>query len=99
LGIAVSLLALGALIATMTRFKPSLSMLIVGFFALFHGYAHGHEMPAAVSAVSFSAGFVLATVLLHAFGVAAGVLLQKQPRVVAFAGSAIAMCSIFFFLN
>lgn len=99
LGIAVSLLALGALIATMTRFKPSLSMLIVGFFALFHGYAHGHEMPAAVSAVSFSAGFVLATLLLHGLGIAAGIYLQKQRRVVAFAGSAIALCSIFFFLN
>jgi urease accessory protein len=99
LGIAASLLALGALIATATRFRPSLSMLIVGFFAFFHGYAHGHEMPAAVSAVSFSVGFVLATLLLHGLGIAAGICLQKQPRVIAFAGSAIALCSIFFFLN
>jgi urease accessory protein len=99
LGIAASLLALGALIATATRFKPSLSMLVVGFFALFHGYAHGHEMPAAVSAVSFSIGFVMATLLLHGMGLAAGLWLQKQERVIAFAGSAIAVCSIFFFLN
>jgi urease accessory protein len=99
LGIAASLLALGALIATATRFKLSLSMLVVGFFALFHGYSHGHEMPASVSAVSFSAGFVLATLLLHGLGLAAGFYLQKQQRVFAFAGSAIALCSIFFFLN
>lgn len=99
IGIAASLLALGGLIATAKKFKPSLSMLLVGFFALFHGYAHGHEMPAAVSAVSFSVGFVLATVLLHALGIAAGLLLQKQPRLVTFAGSAIAACSLFFFLN
>jgi urease accessory protein len=97
--IAVSLLALGALIATATRFQPSWSMLVVGFFAFFHGYAHGHEMPAAVSAVSFSVGFVLATLLLHGLGIAAGLYLQKQRRVVAFAGSAIALCSIFFFVN
>jgi len=99
LGIAASLLVLGGLIATTTRFKLSSSMLIVGFFALFHGYSHGHEMPAAVSAVSFSVGFVLATLLLHGLGIAAGLYLQKQQRVIAFAGSAIALCSIFFFLN
>ncbi len=99
LGIAASLLALGALIATATRFKPGMSMLVVGFFALFHGYSHGHEMPAAVSAVSFSVGFVLSTLLLHGLGMAAGLYLQKQRRVIAFAGSAIAFCSIFFFLN
>jgi urease accessory protein len=98
-GIAASLLALGALIATATRFKPSLSMLVVGFFALFHGYAHGHEMPAAVSAVSFSVGFALATLLLHGLGLAAGFALQKERRVITFAGSAIALCSIIFFLN
>lgn len=99
LGIAASLLALGGLIATATRFRPSLAMLIVGFFALFHGYAHGHEMPSEMSALSFSAGFVAATLLLHGAGIAAGFYLQKQRRVVAFAGSAIAVCSIFFFLN
>ena len=99
LGIAASLLVLGALIATMTRFKPAPSMIIVGFFALFHGFAHGHEMPAAVSAISFSAGFVLATLLLHGLGMAAGIALQKQRRAIAFAGSAIALCSVFFFLQ
>jgi len=99
LGVALSLLALGLLIATTTRFTPSLSMAVVGFFALFHGYAHGHEMPAAASALSFSAGFVLATLILHGLGLAAGLYFQKQPRAISFAGSAIAACSVFFLLN
>jgi hydrogenase/urease accessory protein HupE len=49
--------------------------------------------------VTFSIGFVLAILLLHGLGIAAGICLQKQRRVLAFAGSAIALCSIFFFLN
>ena len=97
LGIALSVLALGTLIATATRFRPSLSMLVVGCFALFHGYAHGHEMPAAMSALSFSTGFVLATLMLHGLGMAAGLALQNQRRAIACAGSVIAICSIFFF--
>jgi len=97
--IAISVLALGALVATMTRFTPSLSMTIVGLFALFHGYAHGHEMPAAASALPFSIGFVLATAVLHAAGLAAGLGFQKQPRVLRWAGAAIATSSICFFVS
>jgi len=97
LAIAISVLALGGLVATMTRFTPSLSMSLVGFFALFHGYAHGHEMPAAASAISFSVGFVLSTALLHGLGIAAGLGLQKQPRVLRWAGAAIAVSSVCFF--
>ena len=52
-GIAISVLVLGGLVASMTRFTPSLSMAVVAFFALFHGYAHGHEMPAAAGALPF----------------------------------------------
>jgi urease accessory protein len=97
LAIAISVLALGALVATMTRFTPSLSMAVVGLFALFHGYAHGHEMPAAAGALPFSVGFVLATALLHGLGIAAGLGLQKQPRVLRWAGAAIAASSVCFF--
>ncbi|HEY3863159.1 MAG TPA: HupE/UreJ family protein [Verrucomicrobiae bacterium] len=97
--IALSVLALGALVATTTRFTPSLSMVIVGVFALFHGYAHGHEMPAAASAIPFSLGFILATALLHGLGMAAGLGLQKEPRMLRWAGAAIAASSICFFLR
>jgi urease accessory protein len=99
LAIAISVLALGCLVATVTRFTPSLSMAIVGTFALFHGYAHGHEMPAAVGALPFSVGFVAATALLHGLGIAAGLSLQEQPRVLRWAGAAIAASSICFFLR
>ena len=99
LAIAISVLALGALVATKTRFTPSLSMTVVGLFALFHGYAHGHEMPAAASALPFSVGFVLATALLHAAGLAAGLGFQKQPRVLRWAGAAIATSSVCFFVS
>jgi urease accessory protein len=99
LAIAISVLALGGLVATMTRFTPSLSMAVVGLFALFHGYAHGHEMPAAAGAFPFSVGFVMATALLHGLGIAAGLSLQKQPRVLRWAGAAIAASSLCFFVT
>jgi urease accessory protein len=99
LAIAISVLTLGGLIATMTRFTPSLSMAVVGLFALFHGYAHGHEMPAAASALPFSAGFVLATALLHGVGLTAGLWFQEQPRVLRWAGAAIAASSVCFFVS
>jgi urease accessory protein len=99
LAIAISVLVLGGLVATMTRFKPSLSMAVVGLFALFHGYAHGHEMPAVASALPFSLGFVLATALLHGAGLAAGLWFQEKPRVLRWAGAAIALSSLCFFVG
>lgn len=89
--IALSVLALGGLIATKTSFAPTLSMMVVGAFALFHGYAHGHEMPASASALSFSIGFVISTVTLHGLGIAAGLGLRNQPQAVRFAGATIAV--------
>jgi len=97
--IALSVLVLGCLIATKAQFKLSWSMAIVGAFALFHGYAHGHEMPASASAVGFSAGFLTSTLLLHAAGVGAGLYFRNQQRALRFAGLAIAGCSVFFFVS
>lgn len=98
LGIALSLLVLGLLIATAARFTPSLSMALVGFFALFHGCAHGAEMPGSASAGLFSLGFIAATLLLHGAGLLAGFGLQRaaQMRWVRFAGAAIAVCAFYF---
>lgn len=94
LAIAISVLALGGLIATKTTFAPTLSMMVVGAFALFHGYAHGHEMPASASALPFSMGFVISTVMLHALGIGAGLGLRNQPRAMRFAGATIAACGL-----
>lgn len=99
--IAVSLLVLGLFIATSAKFIPVASMAVIGFFALFHGYSHGHEMPQVVGAVSFSLGFILATLLLHAAGMAAGFYLQRiqQPSLIRFAGATLSLCSIYFFTH
>ncbi len=94
LGIALSVLVLGALLATATRLQPSWGMFLAGLFALFHGYAHGHEMPLSVGALSFSLGFMAATLLLHGMGVAAGFYLRNQQRAVRFIGATIALCAV-----
>jgi urease accessory protein len=83
----------------MTLFRPGLSMAVAGLFALFHGYSHGHEMPAAASALPFSVGFVLATALLLGLGLAAGLGFQEKPPVLRWAGAAIASSSVCCFVS
>jgi urease accessory protein len=96
-GILVSVLVLGVLVAGAFKFPVIFSALIVGFFALFHGYAHGTEMPLAIGAVSYSAGFALSTAILHMVGIACGIILQKinLEKVNRFAGCAIALSGIY----
>ncbi|MBS7700370.1 MULTISPECIES: HupE/UreJ family protein [unclassified Chelatococcus] len=71
-GIALSAVVLGLCVAL--ALKPPLwaAALVVGAFAIFHGYAHGTEMPIASDAVSYALGFVVATGLLHLCGIAFG---------------------------
>jgi urease accessory protein len=95
---AISVLVLGALVATVPRFNPGVGLAVVGLFALFHGYAHGHEMPASATALPFSTGFMLSTALLLGVGTAAGLVFQKQPRVLRWAGASIATSSVCFFM-
>lgn len=86
-GIAVSVLALGLLVATRRRWAVPAGMAVVAVFALFHGYAHGLEMPQAASPALYAAGFVLATVFLHGVGIA-GSLAGRRAVQVAGAGIA-----------
>jgi urease accessory protein len=72
LGIALSVVVLGICIALSLRAPVWAAALIVGTFGLFHGYAHGRELPSAVDPLGYSAGFVLATGLLHVFGICVG---------------------------
>jgi urease accessory protein len=72
-GIAASVFVLGLLIAAAVRLPVAAGMALVGVFAIFHGLAHGAEMPATAGGLSYGAGFVAATVLLHAAGVGLGV--------------------------
>lgn len=72
LGIALSVIVLGAVVALNLRAPVAAAMALVGFFALFHGHAHGAEMPESAGGLAYGLGFMLATALLHAAGVGAG---------------------------
>lgn len=77
-GILASNAALIALILISHRFSTLLSMTIVGFFALFHGFSHGAEMPLATESLSYMAGFSAATGLLHGTGLLAAIVLSQR---------------------
>jgi urease accessory protein len=74
LGIAASVIVLGALILGAVRLHWIAACAIVAVFALFHGYAHGVELPSAADPIGYSLGFVVATGMLHVFGIAVGAL-------------------------
>jgi urease accessory protein len=71
-GIAVSAIVLGAMVALAVRPPLWLAAVIVGGFAIFHGHAHGTELPNAANPLAYSLGFVIATGLLHLTGIAFG---------------------------
>jgi urease accessory protein len=70
-GIAVSLLLLGLFIVLAVKLPVAIGMVVVSLFAVFHGVAHGVELPVAASPLWYVSGFVLATALLHAAGLVA----------------------------
>jgi hypothetical protein len=72
MAILLSVAVFTALVVKKTEMRMSASVPLVGFFAFFHGFAHGAEMPSSAGIVMFGAGFVLATLLLHALGLATG---------------------------
>ena len=77
-GIALSAVALGAVVATEARPPLWVAALLVGFFAIFHGHSHGTEIPPDQNGVLYSVGFVIATGLLHLTGIAIG-LIHRWP--------------------
>ena len=79
-GIAISVLALGIAIAADRKLPMTLAMTFVGFFAIFHGYAHGAEMPAVANSVTYAAGFLIGTTALHLFGVLIGDISRRYTR-------------------
>lgn len=92
-GILASVLILGLLIAFAARVPLAAGMAIVALFALFHGHAHGAEMPESAAGLSYGAGFALATAFLHAAGIGAGLLVSRAAQTlwVRLAGAAIAI--------
>lgn len=77
LAVAGSVVALGLLIALDVRAATVVGMAVAALFALFHGHAHGAEMPTGASALAYAAGFLVATALLHAVGLALGLAARR----------------------
>jgi len=90
-------LVLGVLITAAVRLPLLASALLVGVFALFHGYAHGAEMPGSASGLAYGLGFVAATASLHLLGIGLGLFAQRfaSARMVRYAGGAIAVCGVY----
>jgi urease accessory protein len=76
-------------------------MILVGIFGLFHGYAHGHELPKGQSGLLYSIGFVVATGTLHALGITIGLLHRWQAGrvVIRVAGAAITVAGFIFLVQ
>jgi urease accessory protein len=88
--ILASVFALGLLVACAARLPLRYGLGVAGLAGFFHGVAHGSEMPFQADSIRFLAGMVIATALLHALGVTAGVSLgKKYPLIVRIAGAGI----------
>lgn len=98
IGIAVSAVVLGLMVVFAVRPPLWIAAVLVGIFAIFHGHAHGAELPPGADALAYSAGFVFATGLLHLAGIAIG-LLTRWPAgqlIVRTAGGLIACVGVVF---
>lgn len=99
IGIAASAILLGAAVMTEKRMPLIAAALLVGTFAIFHGHAHGAELPAGQSGLLYSLGFVVATGCLHAIGIAIGAIHRWPAGRVALriAGGGVGLAGLLFF--
>jgi urease accessory protein len=97
-GIAVSAIVLGAMIVTESRPPLWIAAALVGFFAIFHGHAHGTELPAGSSGLLYSIGFVASTGTLHGVGIALGLAhaFRGGRLAVRAAGAVVSAAGVFF---
>ena len=97
-GIAASAIVLGTAVAFEVRPALVVAALVVGCFAIFHGHAHGTELPPGQSALLYSLGFVVATGCLHAVGIGIGTVHRSiwGRQLLRGAGTAVAAGGIFF---
>jgi urease accessory protein len=98
-GVSLSVFAIGGMVALQWRFSLAIAAALVGLFAVFHGYAHGAEMPVSASGIRYGAGFVFATARLHCAGIGLGLVLglladRHRARVTQAGGGAIAVVGI-----
>lgn len=100
-GIALSAIVLGLMIVLAARPPLWFATMLVGTFAIFHGYAHGTELPRTSNAFAYTVGFVLSTGVLHMIGIAFG-LLVKWPvgrMAVRGAGGIISLAGVAFLIG
>ncbi len=97
-GIAVSSIVLGLIIALALKMPLWVASILVAIFAIFHGHAHGTELPNAANPLAYSVGFVISTGLLHLAGIAIGELIRWPAGVVVarVAGGVIALAGVGF---
>lgn len=98
-GIVGSVVILGVVVAAAGRMPMAAAVGLAGALAVFHGYAHGAEMPAGAGGLAYGAGFVMATALLHAAGMglavgARAVGERLAPVAVRVGGGAIAVAGV-----
>lgn len=101
IGIAISAIALGTMVALAAKPSIWIAAVLVGAFAVFHGHAHGTELPVGADAIAYSMGFVMATGMLHVAGIAFGAL-SKWPAgrmAVRAAGGVIAVIGIVYLVR
>ncbi|MGE0008170.1 MAG: HupE/UreJ family protein [Parvibaculaceae bacterium] len=99
IGIALSVVVLGAAVALSWNVPVAAAMTLVGVFAIFHGHAHGAEMPLAASGLAYAAGFMLATAILHAIGIGLGLSIgalarSHSHRITQVGGGAMALAGV-----
>ena len=99
IGIALSVVVLGVAVALRVSLPTLAAMALVGVFAVFHGHAHGAEMPQSLSGYEYAAGFLAATTLLHGAGIALGLGMGRLSelggrRVAQAAGGAMALAGV-----
>lgn len=99
IGIALSVIVLGAAVALNWNLPVAAAMTLVGFFAVFHGHAHGAEMPGDASGLAYGAGFMLATAILNAVGIGLGLGIgaaarNYSRRITQAGGSAMALAGV-----
>lgn len=99
--IAVSGVALGIAVASRAKAPLWLAGIVIGIFAIAHGYAHGRELPEAANPAAFAAGFVIATGLLHLTGILIGAALRWPigDRIVRGCGAVVGCFGTFYLLT
>ena len=101
IGIALSALVLGALVLAEKRLPLWSAAVIVGIFAIFHGQAHGTELPAGQNGLLYSMGFVMATGCLHGVGIGIGLIHRWAAgrAILRVAGATVAVAGMFFLFS